>query len=83
MQRRTISSEIKQEILAKIKDGGKVADLASQYGISSKTIYSWLRSDTGESVISLMAYNKLKRENEELKKLVGELTLDMSLGKKN
>ncbi|GIW59665.1 MAG: hypothetical protein KatS3mg087_0731 [Patescibacteria group bacterium] len=83
MQRRAVSSEIKQEILSKINDGEKVGDLANQYGLSSKTIYNWLRSDTGESVISLVAYNKLKRENEELKKLVGELTLDMSLGKKN
>lgn len=83
MQRRAVSSEIKQEILSKINDGEKVGDLANQYGLSSKTIYNWLKSDTGESVISLVAYNKLKRENEELKKLVGELTLDMSLGKKN
>lgn len=56
--------------------------MASQYGISIKTIYTWLRLDTQEPVVSVLKYNKLKRENEELKRLVGEITLEMSLGKK-
>lgn len=83
MQRKVIPSEIKIEVLAKIKAGEKVAALASQYGISVKTIYNWLRVDTGEQVVSIIQYNKLKRENEELKKLVGEVSLALSLGKKN
>jgi putative transposase len=83
MQRRSIPKEIKDEVLAKAKSGEKVSALASQYGISDKTIYTWLRQDTGEAVVSVVKYNRLKRENEELKRLVGELTLNMSLGKKN
>jgi transposase-like protein len=78
-----IPKEKKDEILAKVKAGEKVMALATQYGISSKTIYYWLRADTGEEVISVLKYNKLKRENEELKRLLGEVTLTMSLGKKN
>lgn len=78
-----ISKEKKDEILAKARAGEKVAALASQYGISDKTIYYWLHADTGEEVISVLKYNKLKRECEELKRLVGELTLGMSLGKKS
>jgi hypothetical protein len=42
-----------------------------------------LRQDTGEAVVSVLHYNKLKRENEELKRLIGELTLDMHLQKKS
>lgn len=83
MQRKVIPSEIKIEVLSKIKAGEKVAALANQYGISVKTIYNWLRADTGEQVVSIVQYNKLKRENEELKKLVGEISLALSLGKKN
>jgi len=83
MQRRIIPKEIKDEVLAKAKSGEKVSALADQYGISDKTIYTWLRMDTGEAVVSVVKYNRLKRENEELKRLVGELTLNMSLGKKN
>lgn len=78
-----IPKEKKDEILAKVKAGEKVMALATQYGVSSKTIYYWLRADTGEEVVSVLKYNKLKRENEELKRLLGEVTLTMSLGKKN
>ncbi|MGH2613306.1 MAG: transposase [Rhabdochlamydiaceae bacterium] len=80
---RFIAKEIKTEILAKIKGGEKVVALANQYGISDKTIYYWLRQSTGEDVVTYVKYNKLKRENEELKKLLGEVTLKMSLGEKN
>ena len=83
MQRKIIPLEIKNEVLAKAKSGERVAVLASQYGISDKTIYTWLRLDSQEPVVSILKYNKLKRENEELKRLVGEMTLEMSLGKKN
>ena len=78
-----IAKEIKDEVLQKVKTGEKVVDLAQQYGMSTKTIYGWLRQDTGEDVVSVLKYNKLKRENEELKRLIGEISLEMSLGKKN
>ena len=78
-----IPREIREEVLSKAKAGERVKALAQQYGISDRTIYGWLRRDTGEDVVSILKYNKLKRENEELKRLIGELTLDMSLGKKN
>lgn len=77
-----IPKEKKEEILNKIKTGEKVPALSTQYGISDKTIYYWLRTDTGEEVVSLIKYNKLKRENEELKRIVGELTLNLSQEKK-
>lgn len=83
MQRKIIPKEIKDEIINKVKLGNKVLDLANQYGISDKTIYRWLHEDTSEEVVSIVKYNRLKRENEELKRLIGELTLDISLGKKN
>ena len=78
-----VPKEIKDEIINKVKQGEKVRELAHQYGISDKTIYAWLRIDAGEDVISIVKYNKLKRENQELKRLIGELSLTLSLGKKN
>lgn len=78
-----IPKEIREEVLAKVRTGEKVVVLAEQYGISTKTIYGWLSKDSGEDVISVLKYNKLKRENQELKRLLGEVTLEMSLGKKN
>lgn len=80
---KSIAKEIKEEILSKVRSGEKVVSLADRYGVSSKSIYTWLSRESGEDSISSLKYNKLKRENEELKRLIGELTLDMSLGKKN
>lgn len=80
---RRVSKEIREEIISKVQVGEKVADLAEQYAVSTKTIYGWLRKDSGEGVVSVLEYNKLKRENDELKRLIGELTLNMHLQKKS
>jgi len=83
MPTKRIPKEIKEEILSKARAGEKVSDLANLYGISTKTIYNWLTIDSGEDVISVLKHNKLKRENEELKRIIGKLTLEMSWGKKS
>jgi transposase-like protein len=82
MSARCIPKEIRDEVVTKAKTGEKVSDLAERYGISTKTIYGWLTNDSGEDTISVLKYNKLKRENEELKRIIGKLTLDMSWEKK-
>ena len=82
MAAKRIPKEIRDEVLVKARTGEKVAELAERYGISTKTIYGWLTKDSGEDVVSILKYNKLKRENEELKRIIGKLTLDMSWGKK-
>lgn len=76
-----IPKEIKDEILAKVKDGEKVTDLASLYAISEKTIYRWLQNQIKPD-ISIMEYRKLKSENEELKRILGMVMLDLERKKK-
>jgi len=78
-----IPAETKKEVLAKARAGEKVAALASQYGISIKTIYGWLRVDGSDDVVSVLKYDKLRRENEELKWLLGEVTLELKREKKD
>lgn len=74
-----ISKEIKDEVINKIKHKGlSVAETANQYGISSRTIYGWLGTKAQGSV-SLLEYNKLKKENEQLKQIIGDLTVKMSV----
>lgn len=82
MAARRIPKEIRDEVISKAKAGEKVAELSERYGISTKTIYGWLSKDSGEEIISVVQYNKLKRENEELKRIIGKLTLEMSWGEK-
>ena len=77
-----LSPEQKQEIISRIKDKGeRVADLAKEYGVVSKTIYNLLNHSIQGSR-QLLEYAKLKREHEALLKIVGELLVDQKLGKK-
>jgi len=77
-----IPQEIKDEVLSKVQSGSSVADLSSQYGISTKTIYTWLSASAGAPDVSVLKFNKLKRENDELKRIIGLITLDLSREKK-
>lgn len=74
--------ETKREVLEKIKNGMTVAEAAKQYAISTKTIYAWLANETRPE-ISVLEYNRLKKENEELKRIIGIVTLELERGKKN
>jgi transposase-like protein len=77
-----ISTEIKEEIIKKIKhEGLSVIDAAKQYGISDKTIYNWLGTKACGTV-SLLEHNKVKKENEQLKQIIGDLTIKMSMDAK-
>ena len=77
-----IAPEVKQQILERIKQGGVIPDMATEHGISPKTIYNWL-SKGATAAPSWMDYNRLKKENQTLMALIGELTLKMTVaGKK-
>jgi len=74
--------ETKREVLEKIKNGMSVSQAAQTYAISTKTIYTWLSNQTRPE-ISVLEYNRLRRENEELKRIIGLVTLKLERGKKN
>lgn len=77
-----IPKDIKEQILRRIKDEGiTVAQAASEHGISSKTIYNWLRNKTVTDV-SVLEISRLKRENKELLEIIGELTHEVKKSKK-
>lgn len=67
--------------MSKIKQGQKAPQLASQYGISAKTIYGWL-SRTVCPPVSWIKYQQLRKENEELKRIIGMMALDLEQEKK-
>lgn len=77
-----IPVEVKNEVLTKIKSGQSVLEVAKQYAISSKTIYTWLSNET-RPIISVLEFNRLRKENEDLKRIVGIITLELERGKKN
>lgn len=74
-----IAKEIKDEIINKIRhEGLSVSEVATNYGISNRTIYGWLGTKA-KGVISVLEHNKLKKENEQLKQIIGDLTIKMSV----
>ena len=77
-----IPKEIREQILKRVKEEGiTVLQAAADAGISSKTIYNWMRSKT-LSDGSILEISRLKRENKELLEIIGELTHDLKRTKK-
>jgi len=73
----------KEAILKRIKEEGITANrAANESGISPKTVYGWLTKETTQSGISWHEHNRVKRENQQLKEIIGNLTLDISRTKK-
>lgn len=78
MKKHRIALDLKDQIINRIKnDGITVVQAAKEHGVNEKTIYAWIakRTDGGPTLSEII---KLKRENEQLYKLVGEITLKLS-----
>ena len=82
MRGKTIAKDVKEQILNRIKnDGISVVQAAKDHGISEGTIYNWITRKV-EGQPNLGEAIKLKRENEQLLRLVGEMTLRLSESQK-
>ena len=77
MKRHKIAPELKEQIINRIKNEGvSVTQAAKDHGVSDVTIYSWIAKKV-DGQPTLSENIKLKRENEQLFKLVGEMTLKL------
>ena len=76
-----LSDEQCSELVKKMKEGNSIASLAREYNITSNNIYKRLnkQADSKQEILQL---NKLKKENEDLKKIIGRLTLELDKEKK-
>lgn len=73
---------MKDQILGRIKnDGVSVQHAAEDSGVSTKTIYTCLTKGVSDQP-SWSEVTKLKKENTQLKQLLGELTVQMSMSQK-
>jgi transposase-like protein len=70
-------------VLGKIRGGRKVADVAREHGINDMTVRNWLERDTAAGASEVLETSRLRRENEALLRLVGQLTYDSEMEKKN
>jgi len=78
MKKHRIALEVREQIINRIKnDGITVVQAAKEHGVNENTIYNWIAKKT-DAQVSLSDFLKLKRENQQLLQLVGEITLKLS-----
>jgi len=82
MKNHRIAPDVEEQIINRIKNEGvSVAQAAKEHGVSTQTIYAWIGAKV-EGGPSVMEIAKLRRENDELLKLVGLLTLKLNEAQK-
>lgn len=82
MKKYRIAPEVKAQIISRIKnDGVSVAEAAKDAGVSDASVYTWLGKKV-EGTPTALEVAKLRRENNMLLQLVGEITLKLSESQK-
>ena len=71
-----------QEIIGAVKQieaGILVKELSRKYGVSEKTLYTWRKKYAGLAPSELQRLKQLENENQKLKGLVADLSLDKQI----
>lgn len=78
------TKEFKEEIIGKIiTEGISGVEAAKRYGIHVKNIYRWLSDGIAGSSSEALEINRLKRENKQLKELIGTFVIEKERGEKD
>lgn len=78
-----IDPALKQQVLEAIKNGMKVSEATTQFGVSDNAVYSWLRHQSDNTGTSSLEVARLRKENQELKELIGLFALEKKRAEKN
>lgn len=78
-----IDQTTKDIIREEIKNGLKVPEAAAKHQVSTKAIYRWLREQADNTGTSSLEVARLRRENAELKEIIGAFALDKKRAEKN
>ena len=79
MSKRKLSTEQIIAVLKQLEAGRTTAELAREVGVSKHTIYSWKAQFGGMEVNDAEELRSLRDENQRLKKLVADLSLDKEM----
>ena len=74
---------VKEAILLEIKNGMSVPDASAKHGVGRNAIYRWLQSQADNTGTSSLEVAKLRRENQELKEIIGMFALEKKRAEKN
>jgi len=77
---KSIDPAVKAAILDQIRNKGvSVSEAAASHNVSPKTIYTWLRAGVMDGDKNLiLELNRLRKENEQLYKLLGRATAELN-----
>jgi putative transposase len=76
MARRGHTEEQILRALRQAESGTKVSEICREQGISEATYYIWKKRYAGLGLSELRELRQLREENEKLKRLVADLSLD-------
>ena len=79
MRKKRFSVEQIVGILKQAEVGVPVAELIRKVGISEQTFYRWKKQYVGLEIDQVRQLKQLQEENQRLKRLVAELTLDKTM----
>jgi transposase len=94
MKGRTFTKDLKEEILREVKEVENVSLVARRHGISKSTIFTWIKGSNNKDEIKVKPGRKalvegdskleseiteVTKENDQLKKLLGEKDLEISI----
>ncbi len=75
LKRRFKKTEI-QKVLQEYKNGKSIQDIIKEYGISQATFYNWKSKFSTPSVNDSLHLIKLQEENDRLKRMYADLSLE-------
>jgi putative transposase len=76
MKRRRFNAEQITGFLHQAELGVPIKDICRKHGFTEQTYYRWKRQYAGMGVSEVRELNEVRKENNRLKKLVADLTLD-------
>lgn len=83
MGNKRYSAELREEVLKKIRSGRTVSAVAKEHGINEQSIRNWLQRETEGQGSEILELSRLRRQNEALMKVIGQLVYESEMNKKN
>lgn len=76
-------SATKEKALEAVKSGKPVSEICQELSLNSKTVYYWLRQQADNTGTSNLEIARLRKENQELKEIIGLFALEKKRAEKN
>jgi transposase len=94
MRGKTYTKEMREEILREVKEVGNVSLVSRRHGISKSTIFTWIKESSNKDEIKVKPgrkalvggdkkleseFTEVTKENDQLKKILGEKDLEIAI----